>query len=332
MQEKVGTIRNNGLDILKCMCAFMIVCIHSPFPGEFGKYIVGVSRIAVPIFFMITGFYYKEIVKKNKEESQIKKIIKIMIISNLIYLVLDFIKYTLSGELSTFLIKVCSFKSLINFIAFNESPFYLHLWYIGALLYVLIVFKLLKIDNNYKIIKILYFIVPILLLFDLILGKYSMLFIKKEIDYIYIRNFIFVGIPYFSIGYFLSNIKIKNNNKVFCFLCILIFIMTTILERKLLVDYGLNTTRDHYISTTFLAISTFIFFYNLNWNSVFLSKIGRVHSTNIYIIHPIIIFMLSKFFKMFEFYKIYSYAAPGIVFLGALIISYVVIYLKKNDI
>lgn len=53
MEEK----RNNSIDNLKAICTFLIICIHVPFPGEIGAYFITLTRIAVPIFFMITGFF-----------------------------------------------------------------------------------------------------------------------------------------------------------------------------------------------------------------------------------------------------------------------------------
>lgn len=50
--------RNVGLDILKVIAAFFVVCIHAPFENEFGKDLKAISRCAVPIFFMITGFFF----------------------------------------------------------------------------------------------------------------------------------------------------------------------------------------------------------------------------------------------------------------------------------
>ncbi|UEA30492.1 hypothetical protein LK422_03580 [Blautia massiliensis (ex Durand et al. 2017)] len=43
---------------MKAICAFLIVCIHAPFPGKFGAYFTTLTRVAVPIFFMITGYFY----------------------------------------------------------------------------------------------------------------------------------------------------------------------------------------------------------------------------------------------------------------------------------
>lgn len=64
--------RVDSIDILKAICAFLIVCIHVPFPGNIGEYVTTLARIAVPIFFMITGYFYSGVVKKrswsNKED------------------------------------------------------------------------------------------------------------------------------------------------------------------------------------------------------------------------------------------------------------------------
>lgn len=70
----------------------------------------------------------------------------------------------------------------------------------------------------------------------------------------------------------------------------IISIMTTLLERNLLVRLNLNATRDHYLSTTILAISTFLFFlFYVPPAKNFISKIGQYDTTEIYIIHPIVL-------------------------------------------
>lgn len=46
-------MRADNIDILKAICAFLIICIHVPFPGTVGAYFTALTRIAVPVFFMI---------------------------------------------------------------------------------------------------------------------------------------------------------------------------------------------------------------------------------------------------------------------------------------
>ena len=64
--NKINKNRNLGVDILKFLCAFLVVMIHAPIPGV-SQYTTPIARIAVPIFFMITGYYYSNTVKSGKE-------------------------------------------------------------------------------------------------------------------------------------------------------------------------------------------------------------------------------------------------------------------------
>ena len=47
--------RNYSFDTLKCIMCFFVILIHSSFYGK--MYINGIIDIAVPIFFMISGFF-----------------------------------------------------------------------------------------------------------------------------------------------------------------------------------------------------------------------------------------------------------------------------------
>ena len=73
LESKINEMRyerNNGLDALKFMAAFMVVCIHIQFPGEVGGYLTTLARVSVPIFFMITGYFYQNIVDNKKIKRQ----------------------------------------------------------------------------------------------------------------------------------------------------------------------------------------------------------------------------------------------------------------------
>lgn len=59
--------RADNIDILKAICAFLIVCIHAPLSGKFGTYFTTLTRVTVTIFFMITGYFYGDTVARHKE-------------------------------------------------------------------------------------------------------------------------------------------------------------------------------------------------------------------------------------------------------------------------
>ena len=249
-----------GVDILKAFCAFLVVCIHCPFVGIVGDYIVMVARIAVPIFFMITGFFYADIVRKGHTRIQIQKIFFLFLKANLLYLLWEIMLIFISVDnIKIYFKQTVTIKVLIKFLIFNDSPFGGHLWYLGEILYVLIINEIL---NNKSFQNVLYIITPILLLGDLSLGKYSLLLFGREFSYVLVRNFLFVGLPYFCIGKLIRRIEegsitdekvYKIKRCKYMVLCVIVLI-ANIMEKHILVSIGANATRDHYFSTTLLAI------------------------------------------------------------------------------
>ena len=175
---------------------------------------------------------------------------------------------------------------MLKFIAFNESPLKGHLWYLGAILYVLII---MHIFDKLKIEKCLVFAAPFLLMGDLILGKYSVLLLGREFPYILVRNFLFVGIPYFCIGRLIRNGFGQKVKKKVLAIFLIVFSATSLLERFALVSLNVNSARDHYISTTLLAITVFLFTLQCHGSNKTLALIGRKYSTWLYILHALLI-------------------------------------------
>ena len=65
--------RSISIDALKGFAALLVCYQHAYGTYGISGYILAISRIAVPLFVMITGFYYCSIVDKHKEKVQIKK-------------------------------------------------------------------------------------------------------------------------------------------------------------------------------------------------------------------------------------------------------------------
>lgn len=140
MEHYRGKKRFVGFDILKFICAFLVVCIHTPFPGDAAAYFTALTRIAVPIFFMITGYYYCEMLESGKVAGQIKKILLLVIEANSLYLTWKCFYAVASGNgLAQYIEVTFTVENIAKFLVLNESLFYGHLWYLGAILYVLII-------------------------------------------------------------------------------------------------------------------------------------------------------------------------------------------------
>lgn len=188
-------------------------------------------------------------------------------------------------------------QELWDFLILNENPWGFHLWYLGAYLYVLLICIVIE---KYNLWRWAFYAIPLLLVTDLIFGKYCLLLFKHEFPYIYVRNFLFVGLPYFIIGVYMKRnkprLKIK---KELIWGGIVLFSFTSLLENRLLISLNLNPERDHYLSSTPLAILLFVLFYNIKQNRPSLiSRIGEQDSLYIYVLHPLWI----TFFYMLSYH------------------------------
>ena len=253
---------------------------------------------------MISGYFYG----KEKAIGQIKKIGILFIEANLLYIAWSLLYGTVSGNYPS-----VGIKAVLKFFFLNVSPFGGHLWYLGAILYVLIV---VYVVDKTGVRRTLYYLTPALLLTDLVLGKYSILIFGREFPYILVRNWLFTGISFFALGMLMRE---KKGFRIPVW-GIPVFMVTTILERYLLVANGLNATRDQYISTTFLAIAVFSFAleYRGEVNEK-IAKLGQECSTWIYIIHPIFITCYGFVVRRIGLESIWNYTGTVVVFITSLI-------------
>lgn len=286
--------RWQGIDLLKTICAFLVVIIHAPFPGAVGMYITALSRISVPIFFMITGFFYSDVVQRSREKYQIKKIFLLFAAANTLSLLAGCCKALVTGTLQSFLGTLLQFQTFINFAVWNEPLFGRHIWYLGAILYTLVIVYFARKANAVKWLTML---TPVLLSLSLIFGKYCMVLLGKQIPYLYVRNFLLMGLPYFLIGKLLFEhrkaISDRFTNGIFV-ACLLIFSISTLVERYILVTNRVNASNDYYISTPFLACTVFLKFTQLRCQKPgafagALRGIGKRYCTWIYLLHPLMI-------------------------------------------
>lgn len=328
------------MDILKALCAFGVVVVHQRFPGRIGLAVIDLFRIAVPIFFMITGYFYVDVQNSRREVIQIKKIFWLFLLSNVTYLLWRVVIRMPCGknEIMLFLSEIFHWKTMVIFVFFNESPIQPHLWYLGAVLYVLVIVHFLK-----KLLKThfdagLCIFLPVLLVIGLVFGSYSLLLLHKIYPEYVFRNFLCEGIPFFSIGYFLRKKKKSYaisklfQNKAVQLVLVCCFSVTTLLEHTLLSYLGFSGTREYFLSTIFLSIIVFSIFNNCQWNDKMplLQYIGRELSAKIYIIHPVIIAIFNKIVSRTEIYLYYNMCRPIVVYGVSAAVSVLLIKLKPK--
>lgn len=184
--------RNYSIDILKFICAVLVVFLHTNF--KWHDLILPFTRCAVPCFLMISGFllYSGDGIGQERLRRNIKHILYILLWSTLLFVAYKEVMSIIQGALF-----IPSLRQWLFFLIFNENPFAGHLWYLGAYFYVLLI---MLIVDKHKLWKYMLWVTPLLLMGDLLFGKYSILLLGKEFPFVYVRNFLFVGIPYFMLG------------------------------------------------------------------------------------------------------------------------------------
>lgn len=293
-----------GIDILRVFCVFFVICLHTEILNSvFGINFEPVSRFAVPCFFMISGFFYRTTVKRKKEFAQIKKVIMLIIVSNAAMILLNFVYY-LSHNKSVvkWFFSLFSFSKILNCLVFNVNfvTGYVetaHLWYLNALLYVLIIAAVLRKLGAFKV---LYYLTPVLLAGGLIVECFSeQIFgvnFSETKSFFYYRNFLTVGIPYFCIGNLLNTYQHKL--KVSNFLLLIMsafFIALSVFEMCVSNYLSLSSNGEFFLTTPFCSVCVFLFFMRFfeSKNNRLLnvvSVIGKKYVVWIYVFqYPIII-------------------------------------------
>jgi len=203
-----------------------------------------------------------------------------------------------------------SLHDLANWLFFNVNPFGGHLWYISAYFYVLL---LAYIINKHRLWKEAFYLVPLLLVVDLAFGKYSLLLWGEEFPYYWLRNFLFVGFPYYALGAWIkaTDIRVKCE---YVLTGGVIFSLTSFIEYGILSYLCKNPVRDHYLSTTGLSLCLFLLFVTIKQSKPnLLSSIGEKDSLYIYIFHPLFIYYFFPVLNQIlphPLLLVYNYSAP----------------------
>lgn len=312
-----------GLDILKALCAFCVVTIHARFPGRVGDYIDAWTRMAVPIFFMITGFFYKDTQRQKREAEQIIRVLALGLASNALYIAWHTF-FEFGGNLGSYLRFAATPQNLWGYLTLNESPFGYHLWYLSAMLYVLIIVYVLNRVFPRHAERMLFIAAPFLLLINLVFGNYSLLLLQSEYRTVITRNFLFVGMPYFAVGMFLRTyrgiVEALVAKRRLLASAILFFLLTTCMEKFLSDAFRYCTNREHYASTAFLSILVFSAFTSPFWEGKLpiLHDVGRKHATGIYMVHLMVMAVLDSVINRLQMADAFQYIRPFAIYLVSL--------------
>lgn len=299
-QFKQERKRMYSLDALKAIAAFFVCYQHACGTGEISGYLLGFSRVAVPIFMLITGFMYRDVISRNREKDQIKKFLLIGIKMGILWFALDYAFYFLKHDIGSYLSRFISAENIFRFLVFNDPVAADHGWYVWAVLYALILLYFFpKIASN-RAVKWILIVWGVIL--QLILGKYSLLTFGVDIPSYITRNAWTVGIPYLLLGDEIRIAYEKGKLPAPAWMGVVLGIacLLSVAERFILIQSGMAGTRDMYIMTTVFAVIIVTLFLKIDGigKDNILVKIGMKYSLVIYIIHPAFVRVEKKFLPM----------------------------------
>lgn len=284
--------RKTQIDILRCVLSILVIAIHTLNINTNAKYIIIIGRIAVPIFFILSGYFIFE-KKAEQIKYQIKKLVLIIIIANIIYAIWAII-VNYQGLRNLFWQETLNIKNIIRFLILNQSIYRGHLWYLGALLYCHILYYL-QIKYFPKLKK---FKLPLIISLLIILVTLCEFLQIKQ--YLYYRNFIFMGLPYYLIGVWIREHQKEDKHNATKYVIITIScIILNFVEVYVLYKTTTTYLLEHYIMTIAISIGIVLTTsyqtskYNYKRRNI-IAKIGKKCSLSIYIFHVMIIDVLNK--------------------------------------
>lgn len=283
--------RQESFDTLKFFLAFFVVVIHTGFTGYMDLWVRAIARIAVPLFFMITG-YYLPVMTGGKFKKHFNKILYLTVITTLFYILFSYVDSIVCGNSFEWFFRTFNIKTICYWVLFNSTPPVAgHLWYFYALLYVLVI---IYVTRRLKRMDLLYKILPLLFLGSYILSYFSVLAY---------RNFLFTGLPYVLLGSLFRSrekqlVNMFRTSRPLIVGLIALYIGIGI-EMFVYKSIGAMVVRDHYLLTLPMVACIFILaLRHPHWGAdSFFSKIGKKYSAYIYIMHPFIITLLSYGFS-----------------------------------
>ncbi|WP_447770473.1 acyltransferase family protein [Sphingobacterium faecium] len=304
-------MRNLSIDWLKFFLAICVIFLHldifrTRIP-ELGFILCnGLFRTAVPIFLIITGYYFVNVNNIQKLKTWIARIGVLYLIWMLIY-------------------SPIWLKSSSN-ILFTVMTGYHHLWYLVSSIFAGII---LFVCRNLSFPKLFISAVSLFIIGSTIqfIGKLHIL--NHNVDLIFnelssYRNFLFLCFPFLTIGFLINKFNVEKYFKPQFYLIIL-SILLLIFESYLYFKY-VDPNEGFDFLFSLIATCPLVFLYVKNLKIQGSSKNIATIATGIYLVHPYII-ELSQYLTRQEVG--YHFGQAGVLCLTALTTALLVLLNKK---
>lgn len=316
--------RNMTLEIVKLFAAYMVVFIHITFAGDLGVVMDALARFAVPLFFLVSG-YFSYNISPEKIIKRIKYIFSLLIFTSILYTLFNIAVRIYYGSFADVVIYFAEYfkpQNLCNLFIFNVPISSGHIWYLLAVIYIYIIYYfIVKYEVKEKVLLI---ISIVLLITHLILGEGLSAFgIVLPINFL--RNFALMGFPFFTIGLWSrrNHEKIKNIKIPIIIISALVGIILTIFSRYL---FGANELHIGSIFILFSLICLTLKYAHIKYPKCF--RFLTDLSTYIYIIHILVSYLIYILYGMLninlDFAPILKFGHPIIVCIISTFVSFII--------
>ncbi len=320
--------RNNMTDLVKLLCFIGVVFIHVMLPGKIGIFIRAIFRACVPLFFIISGWFYRNNGQYAKRGLKYLKLYFAFSVGwYLVYLIL---KDTSFFWITEWFNKDVSIISILRYVFLGFPLGNEYVWYLHAIGCTLILYPYINSKLNLKTINYLsVFGIFCFLLCSAVIPIIGNRMIPR---YLY-RNFLFEGLPFYHLGRTLSYLSQKRaedngafirKRHIISFLALFLGIIIVLLE----VNLNKGEGKEFYVGC--ISIITFVCLnmtYDLPVN--FLGTIGRKYSLWLYLIHPIV-YSLIQIFEGQAIHPILTFLNPFFVIVLTVSVCYVFGWLKES--
>ena len=287
----IASSRNHAIDLMRLVMAFLVVTIHYPFAGKAGNVFITFGKTAVPFFLVVCGYMlYRDSIKETMTRlvKQTRRILIFFLASNLFYAAaVALYDKVVEGKVN--MRPYFTSKAMKDFLLYNFSPFSEHLWYLGSLLYALVILIVL---NKLRFLK------PALYLGPVLIAAYVVLSHMGVGEPYQLRNAILVGL-----GYTMTGMLIRRYEKKILSLKALPAILGILaIGASVAAIFELNTYKKGvavpFVGCEILTITIVLLclrFPNFG-EGTYAEKLGRTCSLPIYIMHifTLMVFDMTK--------------------------------------
>lgn len=318
---------NKCLNFAKGVACILVVFIHCQFPPPVGRYVISIARAAVPLFFMVSGyfcFYGDRQRLFERLPQKIRHIARLSIGAVVLYIVWDLVKLLLTQ--SSFYAWTGKFTVdwLFQFLIINNTDaINTALWFFFALLYC---YGLYYVINKLNLLGVFYRLIPILFVAFYVLLHAADLF-GKAVPTCFYRNAYLEGLPFFLLGNLLFKHKerVKRLGVKFALPFTVAGAIGSIVEQSVYARW----TPCLYYTSILLVVGAFmlcIVYDDREISSPF-EKLGGKYSLYVYLFHPMFFALLGMIELNSE---VWRYLMPFAVLLLSIIGSVLYVKIKEN--